>query len=37
MLEVAVEKGCPDNSVINEPGQGDEAPGIEAGDIQFVV
>jgi len=28
-----VEKGCPDKFIINEPSQGDEAPGIEAGDV----
>jgi len=37
VLEVHVEKGCKDGHKIQFRGKGDEMPGMEAGDINFVV
>lgn len=37
MLEIPVPKGVPENYIINMPGEGDEAPDIMAGDVQFIV
>jgi len=36
-LEVPVEKGVPDKHVITLHSEGDEAPGLLAGDICFIV
>jgi len=37
VLEVAVEKGVPNEHVIVLHGEGDEAPGFMAGDVHLVV
>jgi len=36
-MEVAVEKGVPDKHVIVLHGEGDEAPGLMAGDVHLVI
>jgi len=36
-MEVAIEKGVPDNHVIVMHGEGDEAPELLAGDVHLVV
>jgi len=36
-LEVAIEKGVPDRHVIVLHGEGDEAPGLMAGDVHLVI
>lgn len=36
-MEVTIEPGVPENHQITYTGEGDEAPGVMAGDVIFVV